>query len=388
MTRTVLVLSVFVVLSACGSESAAPATPAVAPAPEAPPAPPAPRYSVHEWGLIGVDATTSDTGTIATVVSHPPPGLGPEGSDGTSNRIEALGRYGTGISAEIPVNDPRRGRGPQGGKPVIYLHVPDGAPPVDVSVRVRLPVDGLLEHWPPGESSNGALTWNVTARSGACTSPLAPPAGDSEACSSVRDAFCEAAEIPRYYGANDSCVRVGDAEAELLFYRGEGMDASRLPLALGQVDGAWQVARRNRTALEGPVMLVELVDGAPRLRVLTAPDYRVPAETDPVITPGQARALLRDEAIRRGLAPEEADAFLDAWSPAYFGPCLRTGPVAQGRPPVSLAEAGRALLYFAPEPLVDTLLPLELTPAPEARHRVFLVRFVDPASRVELPATP
>ena len=180
-------------------------------------------------------------------------------------------------------------------------------------------------------------------------------------------------------------MRVGEAEAELLFYRGAGLDASRLPLAMVRMLSEWQTTKRDSAVLEGPVLLVELVDGAPRLRVLTAPDYAMPAEGDPVITPGQARALLRAEATRRGLAPAEADAFLDAWSPAYFGPCLRTGPVAEGRPPVSLAEAGRALLYFAPEALVDTLLPLELTPAPEARHRVFLVRYVDPESRVELP---
>lgn len=362
---------------ACGSEPTAPAASAAAPAPSAAPAP-APRYTLHEWGLIGVDASPHGPAAIGTVVSHPPPLTG----------LDALEHSGGLIPDVIPDAPMTSGtHGPQGGKPVIYLHVPEGSPPVDVSVRVRLPRDGLLEHWPPGEPSSGALTWNVTARSGACTRPTAPPTGDSEACRGVRDAFCEAAEIPRYYGANDTCVRVGEAEAELLFYRGAGLDASALPLAMVRMLSEWQTTKRDPAALEGPVLLVELVDGAPRLRVLTAPDYAMPAEGDPVITPGQARALLRAEAIRRGLAPAEADAFLDAWSPAYFGPCLRTGPVAEGRPPVSLAEAGRALLYFAPEALVDRLLPLELTPAPEARHRVFLVRYVDPASRVELPRT-
>lgn len=385
MTRYALALALFAALSGCSDAPTQPAEPAPPPIPpELPPLPPA-RYGLHEWGLFGVDATSPGTATIGTVVSHPPAVAGLD-APAALDALDALEEQGRAIPADIPVHDPRRfGLQAQGGKPVIYLHVLEGAPHVQVSVGVRLPTDGLLEHWPPTTVTNGMPTWNVNLTRGACVSPLTPPSSESEACRGVRDAFCEAAEIPRYYGANDTCLRMTETESELLFYRGAGLDASSFPLALGRQGRNWTVSRRTPAAIEGPVLLVELVRGQPRLRALTPPEYPMPPEDDAGITPDAARELLRNEAIRRGLLPAEADAFLDAWSPAYFGPCLRTGPVAHGEPPVSLAEAGRALLYFAPEEVVDRVLPLELTPAPAERHRVFLVRYVDPASRVRRP---
>lgn len=372
MTRPALVLALLSSLAALSGCSDAPDE-APPPMPEELPPPPAMRYTLHEWGLFGVDATEPNTATIGTVVSHPPATTGLEGLEG----------LGAGIPQDIPVHDPRRSA--HGGKPVIYLHLPEGSHGGPVSVRVRLPADGLLEHWPPGEVTEGALVWTAIVGRGACTDPYDAPTSDSEACRGVRDAFCEAAEIPRYYGANDTCIRTPESETQLLFYRGTGLDASTLPLVFGRQGRTWQVSRRTPATVLGPVLLVELVRGAPRLRALTPPHYSMPPDDDAGITPDEARTLLHREATRRGLLPEEADAFLDAWSPAYFGPCLRTGPVAHGEPPVSLAEAGRSLLYFAPEEVVDAMLPLELTPAPEARHRVFLVRYVDPASRVTAP---
>ncbi|MBK7153510.1 MAG: AgmX/PglI C-terminal domain-containing protein [Sandaracinaceae bacterium] len=280
------------------------------------------------------------------------------------------------------------------GKPVIYLHVPSGAPPVDVTLSLALSATRLLEHWPPATATEAALTWNVHAESGPCASPAAAPTPADAACRDVRDGFCEAAEIPRYHGDDDTCLTVGGQQTPLLFYRGEGTDGSTMPLALrpraapadgsqASVDPGWEVVRQTDVGVDGIVMLVLRSDGQPSIHLLEGPDYAMPNDGMAPTLPETARAMLHDEAVRRGLTEAEADAFVDAWAPAYFGEATRQGPVAAGRAPVALAEADRALLYFAPEAVVDAALPLTLSPAPTVRHRVFLVRFVDAASRVD-----
>jgi TonB family protein len=149
------------------------------------------------------------------------------------------------------------------------------------------------------------------------------------------------------------------------------------------VDPGWEVVRQTDVRVDGIVMLVLRLDGQPSIHLLQGPDYTMPSDVMAPTAPEDARAMLHDEAVRRGLTAAEADAFVDAWAPAYFGEPTRQGPVAAGRAPTALAEADRALLYFAPEAVVDAALPLTLIPAPTARHRVFLVRFVDAASRVD-----
>lgn len=46
--------------------------------------------------------------------------------------------------------------------------------------------------------------------------------------------------------------------------------------------------------------------------------------------PETARAMLHDEAVRRGLTEAEADAFVDAWAPAYFGEATPAGARRRG----------------------------------------------------------
>jgi hypothetical protein len=119
------------------------------------------------------------------------------------------------------------------GKPVIYLHVPSGAPPVDVTLSLALSATSLLEHWPPRDGhrrrahlERARREWPLRIARGRADHPRTPRAA------SVRDGFCEAAEIPRYHGDDDTCLTVGGQETPLLFYRGEGTDGSTMPLAL------------------------------------------------------------------------------------------------------------------------------------------------------------
>ena len=184
----------------------------------------------------------------------------------------------------------------------------------------------------------------------------------------MRDGFCEPADTPRYHGQNDTCVTVGGAEVPLLFYRGEGADVTSMPLALrvwlaGDTAGGREVTRRG-TPPDGPVLFVERDGDRSRIHALQAPDYAIPGPDEAGISPADARALLLTEALRRGLVAEEADAFVDAWAPAYFGEATREGPVAVGQARASVAAAVRALLYFAPEAVIAAVLALPLGPPP------------------------
>lgn len=408
-------LAVLLLLAGCGGDapsappSPAPPGPEAAPEPGAerasPPPPEAPAragYALHEWGLIGVE-TGSASAAVGTAVASAAEAASsdPGAAVRESNRrlLDALTDPAADRLDRV-LQQPGQDQDGLGhlrpgatGKPVIYLHVPTGAPPVDVTLSLALARPGVLEHWPPAIASETALTWNMHAESGSCTSPAAAPTPADAACRDVRDGFCEAAEIPRYHGDDDTCLTVGGQQTPLLFYRGEGTDGSTMPLALrrqapdvgsaSSVDPGWEVVRQTDAQVDGIVMLALRVDGQPRVHVLQGPDYALPNATAAPTPPETARTMLHDEAVRRGLTAAEADAFVDAWAPAYFGEARREGPVATGRAPTALAEADRALLYFAPEALVDTALPLTLSPAPTVRHRVFLVRFVDATSRVD-----
>ncbi|MFO0693928.1 MAG: AgmX/PglI C-terminal domain-containing protein [Polyangiales bacterium] len=354
-TRTIptraLLVATLAAATGCGKHTeprgpGAPAAPARAPAAHEATGP----FTIHEWGLVGVVAGAS-TGAIAS---------------GVSAEAATLGRGLPGAG--------------YGGKPVLYVHLDEGTNATELDVSLGLPASSVVERFPPTSSAASVAWTSVHATRGACAEPTAAPSHDSLVCRGTPDGFCEAAELPRYEADRDVCLAVGDARVHSLFYRASGLDTSSLPISLELGDGA-SLRRSTGARLEGPVLYLEKRgEGAPTIRAL-APDVGsgpVPTGIEGTISVSEARTRLVAEARRRGLTEAEAEAFVDAWSPAFFDTCRRTGPEASGAPPAALAPTDRSLLYFAPEALVDAVIPLETRPRARATHRVFLVRVVEP----------
>lgn len=322
------------------------------------------RFSVHEWGLFAVDTASAGTAVAAT---------------GTSGELLAAN--------DVEGRSDPSGLGTIGAKPVLYVHLDPGVADARFDLHLGVATESLLERWPAGGQldANAQRTkagWrSVGVRAGACAHPTEPPTAASVACTSVRDGFCEAVEIPRYAGGSTSCLAVGAEQTELLFYRAGALPTARLPLHMVQRGDRWVIERRGDAELVGPVFwLTTAADGSDvRVRRLGMNDFGRPLDdTAPgAADPERVRADLLEEAVRRGLSAMEAEAFVDAWSPAFFARARRTGPSAIGTTPTALRQSRRSLVYFAPESVVDAMLPLSTNPPARAIHRVFLVRFVD-----------
>lgn len=324
-----------------------------------PVAPEAPRgFAIHEWGLIGIDTQDRGQASTATSVASGP----------TTGPSHSFGTIGSG------------------GKPVIYVHLDPGVDEVRFDLRIRVPAAHLVERWPTGGALDPRVAEteagfrNVVARRGSCAAETPAPTAGSPACAAPSDRFCEAAEIPRYAGDRASCLTVDDTTSEVLFYRTDALRAPQLSLRLLSSDDEVQVSRLRGDAIEGPIFLVRTprLGGPVYIERLAAGDFGAPRPLPrESLTPNDVRIALTDEAVKRGLTPREAEAFVDAWAPAYFDVCRRAGPEASGEVPTVLAQAGTSLLYFAPAAAVEAMLPLSTSPPARETRRVFLVRWVD-----------
>lgn len=361
-TRTLhLAVANVVLLAACSKTPA----PSRAPAP-----PPRASFTVHEWGLFGLDIAADARLAVAS---------GTQRIDGTEQAIgDALRDVGAPVGGFGGLGF--SGSGVGGGKPVVYVHLDPGVDTARFSLSVDVPRASVREVFPSASVEDARFTFGpVVATRGRCATPTPPPTGETSGCTGVADHYCEAAEIPRYHADDDTCLTTSGQSSELLFYRAAELDPARLPLVLERTGDTYALRAREGATLEGPVLFVERkLDGTVHLRALAAAERSGPVTSDGGSTnPSDSRALLTAHARRLGLTEAEADAFIDAWAPAIFDGCHRTGPEASGEAPAVLGVAEVSLLYFAPRSVVDTMLPMTVTPPARETNRAFLVRVID-----------
>jgi hypothetical protein len=222
--------------------------------------------------------------------------------------------------------------------PVIYFY---GTSAASVDVKVGFPKGTITEWYPKAVTprSFDSLQWNNVAITPGVAENY-PVAGRSHYVSArATDA------VP---------LKVGAQQEKFLFYRGAGT----FPLPLTATIGAkGEIVVKNIGADPIPsVILFENRGGNRRFRLIGALQHEASIDLQSLQNDWsgllvQLERILVDE----GLYPKEAHAMVETWRDSWF-------------------EEGTRLFYIVPRQVIDSVLPLEIKPAPAQIDRVFVGR--------------
>ncbi|WP_236604464.1 hypothetical protein [Sandaracinus amylolyticus] len=368
MRRPPLLALIALSLAACGEDRPASTTRTEAP-------PPAPLsdveviagLAVHEWGVIDVRA---DRGPLGELALSGVPGRGVPRDELMRDVPVPLGLSPTPTPTppRPPVGRPRA--------PLLYVHLPPGHAPIDLSVRVELPGGTIEEHWPltsDHDERTQWVRWRATARTESCTGSSYPAPGEAP-CDQALRFYCEASELRRYEASDAACLEVDGRDFNHLFYR--GALPARLPLQITRAeDGTLRVHHAGESALPGRLVLVHREDdpSATRVRVIDVP---APGATISVTTPDAAIDPARDAiygALRESFALTDAEvaAFRAAWDVSFFGGARAE---IEGLRRQAFVPPIDSLFYWLPEREVERIAPLAIEPRPEHVRRAMLIR--------------
>jgi hypothetical protein len=223
--------------------------------------------------------------------------------------------------------------------PVVYFY---GSRESVVDVNVSFP-NGTITEWYPRQTSpwsNASIAWQ-----GVHVIPEAKPDFPIEQGTS------------HYYAARDTDaapLRVGSQTEKFLFYRGVG--SFPLPIsAKATADGKVVVNNRGANRLDG-VFLFENRGG--KRRYLFADTINGEVTLDRESLQDNWAGLLMDlerTLIDHGLYQREARAMIETWRDSWF-------------------EEGTRLIYIVPRQTIDSVLTLNIKPAPLETTRVFVGR--------------
>ncbi len=237
--------------------------------------------------------------------------------------------------------------------PVIYFYADKD---VDVNVAVTFRQGLVTEWYPSANVTPTALPVGATPFSSPSFASLARWPRVSIRPGSPERYPTEPAES-HYYAArrtDAAPVVVGGQQEKFLFYRGVG-DFEPPVSATVAPDGSIRVSARSDAPL-GTLILFENRDGsmAYSVRHVASRSATLAAPTlDGEAMPPTAE--LEQALIADGLYPKEARAMVETWRDSWF-------------------EEGTRLFYLAPRAVVDSRLPLVITPAPDETVRTFVGR--------------
>lgn len=318
------------------------------------------RFEVHEWGTFtsfeGADGVSVEGLQHET---EPLPGFVHARYAATASPWAYYGDH----SRNAPVQNVR-------GKmetPVIYFHT---RKPIQVNVHVAF--QGLLTQWypaasaadPPFPENPGAsvldasqwssLSWNVDLSPDAPTEmPRVEHDADWDKARQVHAAYV------RTHGYGDAA---GRPEADqYVFYRGLGSFAPtmRIVASRGQVQVTNSAAQPVSSAF-----LLEMKNGRGRFirtqglragqtwSAALGEQWLLPSAVVIADLERQMQAAL----VQTGLFEDEARAMVRTWSPTWF------------------AGEGSRVLYVVPRAVTDAVLPMTISPAPDALVRTMVGR--------------
>jgi hypothetical protein len=234
--------------------------------------------------------------------------------------------------------------------PVIYFYSAD---PYDVRVTVSFRQGVITEFYPTPENETApfstmtlrnpqhahTMNWNVSVV------PKQP------------ELYPHGGEASHYYAAratDATPLRVGAESEKFIFYR--GVANFEVPIRAFMTNDSVLVVSEMGQPRVPAVILFENRNGRMGFRSLGALETHITV-AKPALTANVAsiRAELQKVLEKAGLYPKEATAMLDTWRDSWF-------------------EEGLRVFYLTPETTVNTILPLQITPAPTDVKRVFVGR--------------
>ena len=291
---------------------------------------------VHEWGtftsIAGADGEALQWQALQT-----------PGGDDLPCFVERFRRY--------------RGKGFMLGTvrmetPVLYFYAPQ---PTTVDVSVRFP-RGLITEWFPRAET---LPGNPVPDDGLKQKDFVSGAKWSgvRILPQAREDYPLGTPGSHYYLARHTDaapIEAAGVREKFLFYR--GVADIRVPITtVPGADGSVEIGHRDGMAL-GTVVLFERRGNQLGFesRSTSAAKLTLPR---PQLTGDLARLTrsLEQTLAGSGLYPKEAAAMVDTWRDSWF-------------------EEGTRVFYVLPQPAVDAMLPLEITPRPASIARVFVGR--------------
>jgi hypothetical protein len=295
---------------------------------------------VHEWGTF-----TSIAGRNGEAVEWTPLGGTtdlpcfvhrlPNGNNNSNIKGPV---YAGGLSATVRMETP-----------VLYFYA---SRPQTVNVNVRFR-QGLISEWYPQADITPA---NSAGFDGSKKFESNATWRDIKIMPGTTPEFPAEAARSHYYAARDTDaapLSKSSQTEKFLFYRGIGR--FRLPI-VATVEGE-TIRIKNRAAEDiRSVILFENRNGKIGFRIHHGLRDEVRLES-PTLNGGVESVVSALEAIlvENGLYPKEAKAMIETWRDSWF-------------------EHGSRLIYIYPESEIDSVLPLDIKPAPVRTARVFVGR--------------
>jgi hypothetical protein len=222
--------------------------------------------------------------------------------------------------------------------PVIYFY---GSHDLNANVKVLFPKGTITEWYPKAKvgPSYKAIEWR-----------------DIQISPDTAGEFPVERGLSHYYAARETDaapVRVASQNEKFLFYRGVG--TLSLPISARAIDGKVSIKNLGSDPIES-VILFENRGGDHRY--LFVGSLQTEMSIDAKSLQSNWAGLLMDlESIlvKQGLYEKEARAMIETWRDSWF-------------------EQGTRLFYIVPKPAIDSILPLEIQPAPSQIARVFVGR--------------
>lgn len=243
--------------------------------------------------------------------------------------------------------------------PVLYFYAPGD---LTLNVRVEFPRGLITEWYPQATVTQAVVTPDVLRNSGPRSAIEWRDVGIAPTASRPLPTDMSSSHYYAARTADAAAVTVGRQTEKFLFYR--GVADFDVPISVEVLGASVRITNLGTDELRG-VILFENRGGRLGYRVL-GPVHGARTSEWPSLdaTLTDLRRELVGMLVDAGLHPAEARAMVETWRDSWF-------------------EEGARVFYLVPARMVDSILPLTITPAPAAITRVFVGRMdvVTPAAR-------